>query len=281
MAHPPSRCISKASIRRLAHDVEQRLVKNSYECVLEQVEDFIGKILVMSCRIASFTKRKSISKDHIAYAVRSMGIDLPPELQQATISDLKYIQRCNIRAPSQQRKKNAMHAEISDAAFNRTVKRLTVSCKAPCRLNVPARHFLHLLTEQHIMSFFRTANVESNPTTQDEATAETLTRVLGSSKEQGKEIACLLTRVMNQVPSLLDISKSRTVDERLLLLALNVSKQPGVSATKDVSPVLMKVSTQLLRGRLMTSRITTGAIRLIANFLQSHVIQTAPNTSAA
>ena len=273
MVQPSPHCISKASIRRLAHDVEQRLAKNSYECVIEYAEEFISKVLALSYSVASFTRKKAISKDHIAYAIRICGIDLPPELQRAELDDLKHIQRCNIRAPAQQRKRNALHAEISDASFFRVVKKMNSSSKTPCRLNVSARHFLHLVTEQHIMSFFRNRGTAKECTSQDEATAETLAQALGCSWEQGQKLAASISQILNQVPALLKLSKSRTVDGRLLQLAATVTMNMLDCSAEEVTPALVKNSTQILRGRLMNTRVTTGASKILAQIIQSRVAQ--------
>ena len=126
------------------------------------------------------------------------------------------------------------------------------------------------------MSFFRSSSLAQECTSQDEATAETLAQTLGCSKEQGNTIADSITKILNQVPSLLILSNSRTVDERLLQLAASVTMNMEACSTEEITPTLIKSSTQILRGRLMNTRVTTGASKVLAKIIQSGITPAAP-----
>lgn len=267
MASTSSHGISKASIRRLAHDVDQRLGKNSYDDIIPHVELFVSRILSLCYRVASFARRKAISIDHIAYAVKALKVHLPPELQQAKLDDFKRLQKCNIRAPAQQRKQNALHAEISEASFNRIIKKNNVFDKQPCRLTVSAKHFLQLIVEQYIMSLFR------NSPGQDDSFCDVSGTIFsdtyGCSAERGQVVAHLVTNLINQIPTLLSLNKSHTVDERLLLLAFSVTSEKDFELKQNITPQFIRHASHILRGRLINSRVTTGACRTLASIIQS------------
>lgn len=266
---------TKASIRRLAHDVDQRLSKHSYEVVNKEVEEFLERILSVGAQASEYARKKAISKDHIYYATTVLNVDVPKELTSVKLEDLERLQRCNIRAPAQQRKKSALHAEVSEAAFARVVKKVIQKNKSPRRLSVAARHFLHLITEQQIMRTLSNPGKECTPSTtfRDTTTRNTISRVLNCSDEQAEAVAGLITNTMNNIPALLDISKSQTVDARVVKLAVATHIQ--ICPTVEVPRPVSIMCSRIIRGRITDRRVTGEAANVLGQAVVTYYIASA------
>jgi histone H3/H4 len=272
--------ISRASIRRLAHDAQQRLTKQSYEAVLLDLEEFLHNVINISLKAALFSRRKAISHEHVVYATHALQMTLPPELVNMSAEDLTKITRCNIRAPPVQRKRNPLHAEVSEASFARVVKRVAGKCRQRLRLSAQARRFLHLVAEQRMLDFFashKSATVASGLS--DRSTADTLQRVMSTqtgpcSEEDAQALVDFLMHLTNQVPALLKISQTRTVDARLVRAAAG-SVVPVFSVTcateACADPQLVRVAERILRGRAADKRVTIAAARELACLLQNQL----------
>jgi len=263
--------ISRASIRRLAHDVQQRLTKQSFDGAMEELDRFLQAMLTVSMRAASFARRKAISREHVAYAAEALRVPLPAELRAATAEDLNKLQRCNIRAPAQHRKRNAMHAEVSEASFTRVLKKAANSNKPRPRLSGQARRLLHLIAEQRLLAYFSPASAAGPDDPwpgQDLSTADTLCRVMSCPPAEGAALAAFLLQVMNQVPALLQISQTRTVDARLVRAAAGSVLPPSSDfVVSCVDESLVRICDRILRGRAADKRITAAAARELAGIL--------------
>ena len=262
--------LSRASVRRLAHDVQQRLTKHSHEGALEELKRFLRKMLTISLRVATFSRRKAIAREHVLFAAEALMPNLPAELLGATSDDLSKIQRCNIRAPAAQRKRNAFHAEVSEAAFARVVKKEALGCREGLRLSAQARRLLHLIAEQHLMAFF-SSNIVGTETCEqkpllDLSTSDTLQRCLGCSDTEVKSLCYYLTSVTNQIPPLLRSSCTRTVDGCLMRAAACISPRGESSPRADSK--LVKICDRVLRGRAADRRVTNSAAQELARALQ-------------
>lgn len=275
MAEPS---ISRASIRRLAHDAQQRLTKQTYEAALTELDNFLHYIISISLRAALFSRKKAISHEHVAYAARAMQLPLPQELLHISPGDLTKITRCNIRAPPLQRKRNPLHAEVSEASFARVVKRVASKCRKRLRLSAQARRYLHLIAEQRILDFFASQNKPAAAVAlSDLSTVDTLRRIMNANGEactdaDAQALAEFLTSVTNQVPALLQISQTRTVDARLVRAAAgSVMPLPMEMSCKCTDPQLARVTERILRGRAADKRVTIAAARELAGLLQLHL----------
>jgi len=291
----PTPKLSLASVRRLAHDANHKLTKCSYENVLGNLNDFLGEIITVAIRVMTFSKLKAISKDHIAYAAATLKVYLPPELRIIEYNDLHHIQRCNIRAPAQHRKRSALHAEISHASFTRLVKRITSESKQSARITAIARRFLHLVAEQHILNFFKRqkqasdANAQSTSTESkvnlsskavlDLSTSDTLCRTFDcGTPEQVEILGVHLLDICNNIPLLLKISGTRTVDARMIQIAGTADNSgsgcvnPAVidkrqQLDETIPENVVRVCDRILRGRVADKRVTSSASRALASLL--------------
>jgi len=126
--------------------------------------------------------------------------------------------------------------------------------------------------EQDIMLFFEAAQAPREPElVQDRATASALVKELTEEKcsnEQGGVLAHFITRVMNQIPLLLNISETKTVDDRVVRAAA-VSLLPKLA---DAPPqcdhkVLINMCDRVIRGRAPNNRVTNSASKVLASSL--------------
>lgn len=269
----PSSVVSRASIRRLAHDAQQRLTKQSFENALHELYRFLSVMITISLQASVFSRRKAISKDHVMYAAHALDMQLPVELDCATPADLNKLTRCNIRAPASQRKRSAMHAEVSEASFARIIKQTASNCKKKLRISAVARRLLHLITEQHLLTYFASGAqlplaTPSAPNV-DLSTSHTLRKVMHCSAEEAARLAHFLTLITNQMPALLDISNTRTVDSRLVAAAgtsVCTNLQIPVAA-ECANAELTRVCERILRGRAADKRVTSTSAISLANLL--------------
>jgi histone H3/H4 len=245
--------ISRAALRRLAHDAQQRLTQQSYDLALRQLDVFLADVLAVSLRAARFARRRAISKEHVAYAASALQLPLPRELRDASPHDLRQLQRCNIRAPAAQRKRNALHAEISEAAFGRVIRKAAASCQQRLRISATARRFLQLIAEQHIMAVLAPAK-PAERALEDMATAHSLAAATLRPLAEARGLAACLTDITNQIEPLLRLSGRRTVDARLMRAACGAHAADG-----DCSPQLRLLCTRILRGRVFNMRVNADA----------------------
>ena len=110
---------------------------------------------------------------------------------------------------------------------------------------------------------------------EDRPTAEALAGVLACSEEHAACLSHFVTRLVNQVPSLLGISQTRTVDGRLVVAAA-ASLLPALGQVELHKPEkrgLLRVCERILRGRAADKRITTSAAEALASMLEALLAQ--------
>ena len=263
--------ISKAAFRRLAHDAHQKLTKQSYETALVDLDAFLLQLVNASLRASTFSRKKSIAREHVLFAVKSMGIQLPQELAEADEHSLKKLQKCNLHAPAQQRKQNALHAEVSEASFSRTSKRIATKCRANLRISSQARRLLQLIAEQRIMAFFASSTNDSPASASaDASTTACLQNALGCSEHEAVKMSVLISEISRQMPSLLEISQTKTVDDRLIMASLGTMAPWAVEI--DIrqhvpDSRLVRLCDRILRGRAADKRVTVSAAATLASVL--------------
>ena len=283
--------MSRAAIRRLAHDAGVRLARDTYTEVQNVLIDFLKETLTAAEAAIRFSRRKSMDLPHIRYAVGVMGLELPDELVSISNADLTKLERCDLRAPPEKRKTSALTAEISEASFSRLVRSLT-----PMRVSARARRLLHLMAEHHMVKVLAHARTEGHRTIRADMNLggrETSSLSSGSTREEAgildameavlkgrgienpSEGARFLTAaflmVVRQIPSLLLLGSTRTVDDRVIQTAVSTSVPYCDEIKSMVSPRrthLSRVVERILRGRVADKRVTLSAIAYLTATLE-------------
>ena len=263
--------VSKAAIRRLAHDVGARLSKDAHVAAVVELESYVQRLLELAVSAMTFSRRKSMGVDHILYAAEAHG-GVPLELRGIKNEDLKKLQRCNPQAPASLRKETLCHSEISEASFCKITKTIAKKCKEKLRLTSSARHFLQLLTEFHIMRSFDRHGLLSIAKDSRSATQRLFMEVYDCDAPTSMRLLTAFENLSDRIPSLLAMASVKTIDERLIVAAL-LPDEPWISewvAPADASPPedATKILGHLLRGRAPDKRITTGASHFLALALQ-------------
>jgi histone H3/H4 len=263
-------------VRRLAHDAQQRLTKSTYDAAIDELDVFLARVLALSLQAASFSRRKVICREHIVFATASMGMALPQELRDATIEDLGQLQRCNIRAPAEQRKQSALYAELPEASFTRFLRTAAGRVNINLRIKAPARRFLQLIAEQHVLLHFAKASKLCEVSRTDASTASALSSVMSCSQQEAQALVDLLLRLLNKIPPLLHMSKTQTVSTRLLRAAAD-----GIECTdatklraeqvllRPIEKKMLHVCCRILRGRVPDKRVSSAAAAELASVLYS------------
>lgn len=250
--------LSRACVRRLSHDAGQRLAKGAYNDALIELSRFVEAMAQAAARAAVFTRHRAIKCSHVRYAARTLMVLLPEELSHG---EPHRLQRANIRAPASQRKKNPLHAEVAEAAFIRVLKQ---TLQPRPRMSASARRLLQLICEQHLLQFFAPSQATS-PAVQDESTVSVLQRSLAVDAQLAERLAHFLTVTINHVPALLSISKTQTVDARVIDAA--VSTQLLCPATQVPCKNLLRICERILRGRCADNRVSAAAVERLASAL--------------
>jgi len=266
---PVRRSISKASIRRLAHDSSSQFLTQSYDGALEDLRQYVRNVVARALNATIFCDRKSITTSHITYALRSLGYysSLPHELRQASADDFRCMRRCNFQAPAAQRKSNPFHAEISETPFNRLCREVLRDLGCPgLRFTASARHYLQLAAEQHLMSTSFNVKATQEPDVcaapvGDLALLDTLATYLQA--EDVEPAALHLQQYWNHVTMLCQLADTQTVTARVLEVASSFGSAPATTA----SAAQQRLAARLLRGRFGTRRITKEAVQYHAQYL--------------
>ena len=272
-----SEFVSRAAFRRLAHDAEQRLTKSSHEGAAAELEKFVSAVLSQAVAASKFSRRRSVGRAHVLYAVRALGVQLPPELADDPFAG--KLLRCNAKAPANQRKRNLMHAEISENSFRRTLKHVAKNVNAQVRIAAPARRLLHVTAEFRLLTFFSPA-LERRVPDSDDVTVTVLRSAMECSHAHAIEIAEIFTRLLRNVPGLLDLSTSNTLDGRLLKVAASCLGKCGEQAPLDGAPCgnapLVRVCSKMLRGRVAHKRVSVTAPEALAQMFEFKLHSASP-----
>ena len=264
--------ISRAAVRRLAHDAQQKFSKDSYEGALEELERFLSNVMRVSQRAAIFSRRKAVAREHVLYALDSLNIPVPEEIKALNSEGLCKLQRCNPKAPAQQRKRCALHVEVSEAAFGRLTKSIAKANGIANRVSSQARRVLQLVAEQHIMGYFSDKKSTSNDVvSRDVLTSEALQAACDCHTDVAAALTSFLNGVLDRIPPLLAISQTKTIDARLLhavVTSMCANQGPAAetasSDAEKANPRLLRLCDRILRGRAADKRITNSASSYLA-----------------
>jgi histone H3/H4 len=269
--------ISRAAIRRLAHDAQQKFSRDSYDGAVDELRHFLGSVLRVSQHAAVFSRRKVVAREHVLYALDSLSVPVPGEVRALDAEGLSKLQRCNPKAPAQQRKRSVLHVELSEAAFARLAKCVARKDESlPSRLSFQARRILQLVAEQHLMRFFaEKGDVCSDALARDALTAEALQVACECPAEVATALTACLGRLLDRIPALLSISRTKTIDGKLLHAALastcGACDAPPENNAMDSTDVktqkLARLCDRILRGRAADKRITASASVFLARAL--------------
>lgn len=301
--------VSKAALRRLAHDAGTRMLKSHYETGMTALVEFLQEVIRHACIALTYSKRKSINTDHIYYALKVAKIQLPSELHDLQNDELKTLKKCNVHADWLHRKNTMLAVEISEASFKRLVKQIGAELNLKVHFTVQARHLLQLIAEVCVVRTFAehgsegTANKPSSLSS-NRYTSSALAHNLNSAPlahacqamldfdaHVGHNCSTVLSDVQLEratyafnttvahIPSLLQLSSSRTVDKRLMQTAvqsLNIDMANLAEIHTARSPVV-KIICKILRGQLVDKRITASAMTVLCNVVHN-TIRNAPET---
>lgn len=260
--------ISKASIRRLAHDAGARLGRDAHLAAVVELEVYVQRLLELAVHAMTYARRKSVGVSHVLFAAEAHG-GVPAELRRASEQDLKRLQRCNPLAPVGLRKETLCHTEISEASFAKVTKGVARRCKEKLRITGAARHLLQLLTEHHLMQRFaqRAGPLADG---RHSSTERLFAEVLGCADAQA--LVRAFDGLCERLPALMDMADTKTVDERLVRAAMQPDHAWAATldagAAPPAAPDVVKIMTRLLRGRAADKRVTTGAGAFLASALQ-------------
>lgn len=266
--------ISKAAIRRLAHDVGARLAKDAHQTALEDLEKYVMNVMQHAAGAMSFSRRKSVSLNHILFAAGVCG-GVPASLRSMQVDDLKRLSKCNPQAPPTLRKDVLWRAEISEASFSKVAKSAAKQCHANLRITSQARRMLQLLAEYHVMKSFDKRGTlgkpeEANPMVQN------MMNVFECNQETGGLLVNVVQEVCSRIPELLAMGSVKTIDDRLIRTSLAPTR-PWVHEWNPpenfVDCKTVKVVERILRGRAADKRVTVSACTFLASCFQRVVME--------
>jgi histone H3/H4 len=264
-APPSKQIISKAAIRRLAHDVGARLAKDAHQTALEDLEKYVMKVMQHASGAMSFSRRKSVSLSHVLFAAGVCG-GVPASLRAMQAEDLKRLSKCNPQAPPALRKDVLWRAEISEASFSKVAKNAAKQCHASLRITSQARRMLQLLAEYHIMKTFDKRGALGKPE-EENPMSQNMMNVFECSQETAAVLVDVIEEVCNRTPELLAMSSVKTIDERLIRTALAPTRpwaQEWTPPEGFVEGKTVKVVERILRGRAADKRVTISASTFLA-----------------
>lgn len=269
-SHPPSKgargAISKAAVRRLVHDAGARLSKEGYAGAIEIIEDYVRAILCSAVAAMDFSRRKSLSLEHVVYAAKMHG-GLPEALLSVCAKDFSTLQKCNPRADASMRKSDLKHAELSEASFTKLMRGAADPIRPTLRVTQSARRMLQLLAEYKVMLSVDRKGAMSAPRKDADSSQRMMQTVFTCSQEQAQLLERALQHACEHMPSLLSMSTCKTVDERLVRVAL----LPFGAWTSDWQPPqdyvdarTSKLVDRVLRGHMVDKRVTNSASLFMA-----------------
>lgn len=266
--------ISKAAIRRLAHDVGARLGKDLYQTVLADLQQYVTTMMQHAARAMSFSRRKSISLSHVLFAAGVCG-GVPAGLRQLQAEDLRRLNKCNPQAPPSLRKDVLWRAEISEASFTKVAKQAAKQCHAALRITSQARRMLQLLAEYTVMKGFDKRGALGRPEEQNPM-VQNMTSVFDCDQATAAALVTIVEEICGRAPELLAMGTVKTIDERLVRTALAPSRawaQDWAPPEAFVPSKTVKVVERILRGRAADKRVTVGASTFLAACFQRVVLE--------
>jgi histone H3/H4 len=259
--------ISKASIRRLAHDVGARVGREALEGATEDLKGYVATMLRHASLAMSFSRKKSISLNHMSFASDVCG-QAPSSLRALTAEHLKHLAKSNPKAPSALRKDVLWRAEISEASFGKVMKGiLKESSGAQVRVTSQARRLLQLLAEYHVMKAFDRKGLLLAKEQEEPPLRKSFARVFACSEEAADLLVETMKDLERHIPALLGIGATKTVDERLLRTALGTAHpwaRAWVPPPDFVSPSTRRALDRFLRASVVDKRVTASSGEFLA-----------------
>jgi len=266
----PRPVISKASIRRLAHDVGARVGKDALEGATEGLKRYIETMLGHASLAMAFSRKKSISLTHMYFASDVCG-HAPTSLRSLTAENLKRLAKSNPQAPSALRKDVLWRAEISEASFSKVMKGiLKEKASSVVRVTSQARRLLQLLAEYHVMKTFDRKGSLLAKEQEEPPMRKNLVRIFSCSEEAADLLIETMKDLERRIPALLGIGSMKTVDERLLRTALGAAHpwaRTWVAPADFVSRAKKRALDRLLRASVVDKRVTATSGEFLATCL--------------
>ena len=257
--------ISKAAIRRPAHDVGARLAKDAHQTALDDLEKYVATVMQHAAGAMSFSRRKSVSLSHIIFAAGVCG-GVPASLRGMQPEDLKRLSKCNPQAPPALRKDVLWRAEISEASFSKVAKNAAKQCHATLRITSQARRMLQLLAEYHIMKSFDKKGALGKPE-EENPMVHNMMNVFECNEATALVLVNVVEEVCHRAPELLAMGAVKTIDERLIRTGLTPTRpwaQDWTAPEDFVDGKTVKVVERILRGRAADKRVTISASTFLA-----------------
>lgn len=284
--------LPKAGLTRLAKDAGGRLSPGDHKRVQQELFRFLSTVLRHTRRALLFTKRKSVARGHVEFAIGASGrSNLAIIAKTLKDKDLDRLHRCNIYASPAVRRAPIGAVEISEATFARILRSLAKAEGLNSRFSSRARRLLHLCSENFIVDFVGSSSssgntVNSSAQKQDNTPSESkliipphfVVRALAdafglpSSSSTALRLGQLFETVASRLDPLLEAKSTKTVSEQLLSVALAETDSAIIIEGEGKLPSIhgIKVVENLLRGRAPDRWVTHGAIQLLAKVL-AHV----------
>lgn len=262
---PPCCCrISRAAIRRLAHDAGARLSKHTYEEVCEGVNEFLRRLLEKAVMGMRYGKKRSLAVAHVAYAVTSITPEMPEELRNLQRSQLTSLVKCNVKAPAATRRYSSMCVEISEASMGRVLRALIDPVDRPLRITTAAQRYCHLLAEAYIIRFYMVSAPPEQVTPFASVQAGIIASAFGCRLDEAVVALDRLHLLLGCVLNLLKISNAKTIDEAGVDIAMKSLNWSTTAADITLCPGARKVMERMVRGGAANKRVTHAAAHKIA-----------------
>lgn len=289
--------LPKAGLTRLAKDAGGRLSPGDHKRVQQELFRFLSTVLRHTQRALLFTKRKSVARGHVEFAIGASGRSKLAKIAKTLKDkDLDRLHRCNIYASPAVRRAPIGAVEISEATFARILRSLAKAEGLNSRFSSRARRLLHLCSENFIVDFVGSSSssgksmtvVNSSAQKQDEDNTPSELKLiipphfvvraladafgLPSSSSTALRLGQLFETVASRLDPLLEAKSTKTVSEQLLSVALAETDSAIIIEGEGELPSIhgVKVVENLLRGRAPDRWVTHGAIQLLAKVL-AHV----------
>ena len=262
--------VSKAALRRLAHDAGSRMTKQRYGEAADGFETFLQALVDRSVEAMRFSKKRSVGVSHVLFAARALNTPLPAEVLEASRhKEGIQLLRCNARAPPAARKASALSTEISGASFARVAKGMILKREAPPRLTAQARRMMHVLAELRVVETFGKAPSLAEAPRED-PTERAVAAAFDCSSAVAVEITTAMARLCEKIPDLLEISPTKTIDLRLLAEAAAPLSAPAgpLPGARDAA---VKIVDRIIRSSAVDRRVvSTGAAFVVAMMRETH-----------
>jgi histone H3/H4 len=266
--------VSKAAIRRLAHDVGARLGKDAHAAALQELQGYVAKVLRLAANAMAFSRHRSIALNHVLFAAGVCG-GVPASLRQLPPEELRRLNKSNPQAPPALRKDVLWRAEISEASFAKVTKSIAKQCEVSLRITSQARRMLQLLAEYQLMRSFDRRGTLAKPE-EEVPMVQDMANVFECDQATAQQIVALSQEVCGRTPELLALGAVKTIDERLIRAALLPSRGWALDWRPPeafVSAKIAKVVERILRGRAADKRVTISASGFLAAALMRVVLE--------